>query len=40
MFQKACECRGREVEKWKQNWHEVFIDEVRRERKRERERRE
>jgi hypothetical protein len=35
MFQKGCECREREVEGWKQNWDEVFMDEVRRERKRE-----
>jgi hypothetical protein len=30
---KGCKCREREVEKWKQNWDEVFMDEVRRERK-------
>jgi hypothetical protein len=30
MFQKGCECREREMEKWKQNWDEVFIDEVKR----------
>jgi hypothetical protein len=40
MLQKGCECREREMEKWKQNWDEVFMDEVRREErvsKRERE---
>jgi hypothetical protein len=31
MLQKGCECREREMEKWKQNWDEVFMDEVRRE---------
>jgi hypothetical protein len=39
MFQKGCECREREVEEWKQNWDEVFVDEVRGEREREREKR-
>jgi hypothetical protein len=28
MLQKGCECREREMEKWKQNWDEVFMDEV------------
>jgi hypothetical protein len=38
MLQKDCECREGEVEKWKQNWDEVFMDEVRKgERERERE---
>jgi hypothetical protein len=32
MLQKGCECRKREMEKWKQNWDEVFMDEVERER--------
>jgi hypothetical protein len=37
MFQKGCECREREVEEWKQNWDEVFVDDVKRgERERER----
>jgi hypothetical protein len=27
-----CEWRERELEKWKQNWDEVFMDEVKRER--------
>jgi hypothetical protein len=31
MLQKGCECREREMEKWKQNWDEVFMNEVRRE---------
>jgi hypothetical protein len=34
MLQKGCECREREMEKWKQNWVEVFKDEVKRERER------
>jgi hypothetical protein len=33
MFQKGCECREREMKKWKQNWGEVFMDGVKRERK-------
>jgi hypothetical protein len=28
MLQKGCECRERKMEKWKQNWDEVFMDEV------------
>jgi hypothetical protein len=32
MLQKGCECGVREVEKWKQNWDEVFMDEMKRER--------
>jgi hypothetical protein len=32
MLQKGCECRERKMEKWKQNWDEVFMDKVRRER--------
>jgi hypothetical protein len=32
MLQKDCECREREMEIWKQNWDEVFMDEVKRER--------
>jgi hypothetical protein len=28
MLQKGCECREREMEKWKQNWGEVFMDGV------------
>jgi hypothetical protein len=28
MLQKGCECREREMEKWKQNWDEVFLNEV------------
>jgi hypothetical protein len=36
MLQKGCECR----EKWKQNWDEVFMDEVKREREGKRKRRE
>jgi hypothetical protein len=28
MLQKGCEYREREIEKWKQNWDEVFMDEV------------
>jgi hypothetical protein len=36
-LQKGCGCRGGKVEKWKQNWDEVFMNEARRER-RERER--
>jgi hypothetical protein len=37
MLQKGCECRGRDMEKLKQNWNEVFMDEVKREKgKRER----
>jgi hypothetical protein len=35
---ECCECREREMEKWKQNWDEVFMDEVRRERRERRER--
>jgi hypothetical protein len=31
MFWKDCECREREMKKWKQNWDEVFMDEVKRE---------
>jgi hypothetical protein len=35
---KDCECRQREMKKWKQNWDEVFEGEVRKEReKKERE---
>jgi hypothetical protein len=40
MLQKGCECREREMKKWKQNWDEVFIGEVRRESEKERENRE
>jgi hypothetical protein len=32
MLQKGCECGEREMEEWKQNWNEVFMDEVKRER--------
>jgi hypothetical protein len=32
MLQKDCECREREMKKWKQNWDEVLMGEVRRER--------
>jgi hypothetical protein len=35
MLQKNCECREREMKKWKQNWDEVFMCKVRRERERE-----
>jgi hypothetical protein len=35
MLQKGCECRERKMKKWKQNWDEVFMGEVRRERERE-----
>jgi hypothetical protein len=35
MLQKDCECGEGIVEEWKQNWDEVFINEVRRERERE-----
>jgi hypothetical protein len=31
MLQKGSECREREMDKWKQNWDEVFMDEVKRE---------
>jgi hypothetical protein len=34
MLQKGCECREREMKKWKQNWDEVFMDKVKRERER------
>jgi hypothetical protein len=33
MLQKDCEYREREMKKWKQNWDEVFMGKVRRERK-------
>jgi hypothetical protein len=36
MLQKGCECREREMEECKQNWDEVFMDKVGRERERER----
>jgi hypothetical protein len=36
MLQKGCECRQREVEELKQNWDELFMDEAKRERERER----
>jgi hypothetical protein len=29
MIQKGCECREGEMEEWKQNWNEVFMDEER-----------
>jgi hypothetical protein len=32
MLQKGCEYRKGEVEEWEQNWDEVLMDEVRRER--------
>jgi hypothetical protein len=32
MLQEGCECREREMEKWKQNWDEVFMDGVKKER--------
>jgi hypothetical protein len=35
MLQKDCECGEREMKKWKQNWGEFFMGEVRRKRKRE-----
>jgi hypothetical protein len=38
MLQKVCECREGDVEEWKQNWDEVSMDEVKRQRKGERER--
>jgi hypothetical protein len=28
MLQKGCECREGKTEEWKQNWNEVFMDEV------------
>jgi hypothetical protein len=31
MLQKGYECRQWEMEEWKQNWYEVFMDKVRRE---------
>jgi hypothetical protein len=37
MLQKGCECREREMKKWKQNCNEVFMGEVRREGEKERE---
>jgi hypothetical protein len=41
MLQKVCECREGEMENWKQNWDEVFMDGVKRETgEKERERRE
>jgi hypothetical protein len=40
MLQKDCECREREMKKWKQNWDEVFMGKVRRERKTEKKERE
>jgi hypothetical protein len=41
MLQKCCECRERKMEQSKQNWNEVFMDEMKREREeKERERRE
>jgi hypothetical protein len=33
MLQKGFECRERKMEKWKQNWDKVFMNEVRRERR-------
>jgi hypothetical protein len=39
MLQKGFKCGEREMEKWKQNWDEVFMDEVKGGRKREREER-
>jgi hypothetical protein len=30
MLQKDCECGEGKVEEWKQNWDEVFMNEVRR----------
>jgi hypothetical protein len=30
MLQKGCECREKEMEIWKQNWDELFMDEVKR----------
>jgi hypothetical protein len=38
MFQKGCECKEGEMEKWKQNWDKVFMDKMRRERRERRER--
>jgi hypothetical protein len=38
MLQKEQECGEGKVEEWKQNWDEVFMNEVRRERERKRER--
>jgi hypothetical protein len=32
MLPKGYECRQREMEKWEQNWDEVFMDEMKRER--------
>jgi hypothetical protein len=41
MLQEDCECKEREMKKWKQNWDEVFIFDVEREREgKKRERRE
>jgi hypothetical protein len=33
MLQKGWECREGKVGEWKQNWDEVFMDEVKRDRK-------
>jgi hypothetical protein len=35
MLQKGCDCRKGEVEEWKQNWDEDFMDKVRGEREKE-----
>jgi hypothetical protein len=34
MLQKSYECREGETEEWKQNWDDVFLNKVKRERKR------
>jgi hypothetical protein len=37
MLQKGCECKEGEMEEWKQNWGEVFMDKVKRGEKERRE---
>jgi hypothetical protein len=31
MLQKGCECREGKMEKWKQNWDDVFLNKVKKE---------
>jgi hypothetical protein len=33
MLQKGCESREGEMEEWKQNWEEVFMDKMEKEEK-------